>query len=163
MADTQRIVDNIRTFVHQACGEPLRALAAAYAAACQEANDRLRRCDELLRQGLRSEAIRCAEAEPNLLEVLARLDFPERAQWATFAAAYGLPAAPDLRLDLAEALNRACSELAEGKINPQLLDWARRQFSEDEIVTGLRELRDHGGQELAEFLAELEQEAARRE
>jgi ABC-type transporter Mla subunit MlaD len=73
MADTQRIVDDIRTFVHasdQTCNDSLRALAAAYAAACKEANDRLRRCDEFLRQGLRSEAIRFAEAEPNLLDQL---------------------------------------------------------------------------------------------
>lgn len=113
MPDAQRIVDDLRSFVHasdQTFSEPLRALAADYAAACQEANKRLRRCDEFLRQGLRSEAIRFAEAEPPLLDLLAVLDFPERPQWAELAASYGLAAPPALRLETAEALNRAYAE-----------------------------------------------------
>jgi hypothetical protein len=113
MPDAQRIVDDIRTFVHasdQTNNPSLQALAADYAAVCKEANDRLRRCDEFLRQGLRSEAIRFAEAEPALLDVLAQLDFPERPQWAELGALYGLAPAPELRLEVAEALNRAYAE-----------------------------------------------------
>jgi anti-anti-sigma regulatory factor len=48
-------------------------------------------------------------------------------------------------------------------LTPELLDWARRQSSDEEIAAGLRELRNGGGLELADFLAELEQEAARRD
>jgi hypothetical protein len=43
--------------------------------------------------------------------------------------------------------------------SPDLKDWARRQFSEQEIVAGLQELREKGGIELSEFLPELEQAA----
>jgi hypothetical protein len=50
-----------------------------------------------------------------------------------------------------------------GGFTPEFLDRARRQSSDEEIAAGLRELRDGGGLELADFLAELEQEAARRE
>ena len=59
MADTQCIVDDVRAYVQ--AGDPsfrdsLPPLATAYAAACKEVNDRLRRCDDFLRKGLRSEA-----------------------------------------------------------------------------------------------------------
>jgi anti-anti-sigma factor len=49
------------------------------------------------------------------------------------------------------------------ELPPEILDWARRQFSDEEILAGLQELRNGGGQELADFIAELEQEAAPRE
>ncbi len=46
-----------------------------------------------------------------------------------------------------------------GKLTPELLAWARQQFSEEEIVAGLRELRETGGRELGDFIHELEQAA----
>ena len=113
MTDYQRIVDDIRSFLHssdQTQSEALKELAVAYAGACQEANQRLRRCDEFLQKGLRSEAVHFADAEPVLLDVLAVLDFPERDQWEQLALTYGLPPAPKLRLETAEALNRAYAE-----------------------------------------------------
>jgi hypothetical protein len=42
---------------------------------------------------------------------------------------------------------------------PELLDWGRRQFSEEEIAAGLREVRQTGGLELRDFIHELEQAA----
>src|SRR4051794_3488734 len=35
-----------------------------------------------------------------------------------------------------------------GKLTPELLEWARQQFTEAEIVAELRELREKGGLEL---------------
>jgi len=40
------------------------------------------------------------------------------------------------------------------------MEWARRQFSEEEIVAGLREIRQTGGLELRDFVQELEEAAA---
>jgi hypothetical protein len=39
------------------------------------------------------------------------------------------------------------------------LEWAQRQFSEEEIIAGLREIRETGGLELRDFIHELEQAA----
>jgi hypothetical protein len=114
VADAQRLVDDIRHFLRagdHAASDAVRALAQEYAEACQQANNRLRRCEEFLRIGHRTEAIQFAQAEPPLLDVVALLDFPERAHWDQFVAACNLPQAPPLRLPTAEALNRAYAEV----------------------------------------------------
>jgi hypothetical protein len=45
------------------------------------------------------------------------------------------------------------------EIPPEILEWARQQLNEEVIVAGLREIRETGGLELADFLHELEREA----
>jgi len=45
----------------------------------------------------------------------------------------------------------------ETRLNPELREWARRQFADEEIVAARRELREKGGVELGNFLQELEQ------
>jgi uncharacterized protein (DUF433 family) len=50
-----------------------------------------------------------------------------------------------------------------GYLTPELLEWARNDLSEEEIVAGLREIRSTGGLELKDFIHELEQEAAPRD
>src|SRR6266576_3116914 len=37
-----------------------------------------------------------------------------------------------------------------------LVEWARRQFTEEEFVAGIREIREKGGLELCDFIHELE-------
>jgi hypothetical protein len=61
----------------------------------------------------------------------------------------------------AEAVRRLDDEKPPGReaIPSDVLAWARQQFTEEEIVAGLRELRATGGLELSEFIGELEQEA----
>lgn len=41
------------------------------------------------------------------------------------------------------------------KLTPEQLDWARRHFNEEEVVAALRDLRENGGFQLADFLPEL--------
>ena len=97
MADPQRLVDDIRAFLQssdQTQTDRLRGLATEYAEACNQANARLRRCEEYLRQNLRGEAIHFAQAEPALLEVVAVLDFPDRPHWQEVVMAYNLPEPP---------------------------------------------------------------------
>lgn len=113
MADSRRVVDEIRFFLQstdQTKSDQLAELATAYAEACVEVNQRLRRCGEFLRQGLRSEAIHLAEAEPNLLDSVATLDMPERGQWDEVVSGYDLARPPVLLVELAEALNEAYAE-----------------------------------------------------
>jgi hypothetical protein len=115
MADAQRVVEGIRNFLHsghQTALEALKSMAQEYSDACQEVNRRLARCEEFLRQGLRSEAIHFAQAEPNLLDVLSILDFPERQEWDQVVAHYNLPPPPVFPMDTAAALNQAYAQVA---------------------------------------------------
>jgi|GEM_PF-4527080 len=85
----------------------LRDLAVSYAELCRAVNDRIRRCSQLLRQNLRTEAVHLAEASPNVLEQLTLLDFPGRIEWQQLCVQYGLPEAPALDMDSAAAINDA--------------------------------------------------------
>jgi hypothetical protein len=110
MPDYHQIADQIRAFVQstdQTRTPALDGLASAYAEACSEAGKRLSRCQRLLQQGLRSEAIQLAETEPRLLDAVAALDFPERAEWDEIVQIYSLAAAPKVQVGGAEFLNEA--------------------------------------------------------
>lgn len=110
MPDIQRLIDEMRFRLQsqdwEMTGE-LRGVAEDYAAVCREANSRLRRCGEFLKQGLRSEAIHLADSQPRLLDLLASIDFPERGDWDEMVAFYQLPKPDPLLLEVAEQLNEA--------------------------------------------------------
>lgn len=110
MADYQQTIDEIRFKLQSDYCEltdELRQLAADYAVTCSEVNARLRRCGEYLKQGLRSEAINLAESDPNLLDLVALLDFPEREQFDELLGMYEIPVAEPLLLHVAESLNES--------------------------------------------------------
>jgi hypothetical protein len=59
-------------------------------------------------------------------------------------------------------------EMGEVAFAPQplpkdLLEWAREQYSEEEIIAGIEEIRATGGLELRDFLGELQEAANRHE
>jgi hypothetical protein len=113
MANFHQIVDQIRAFVQssdQTRNTFLEGLASTYAEACVEINQRMGRCHRLLQQGLRSEAIQLAESEPKLLDSLAALDFPERADWDELVQIYELAPAPKLSIEQAQFLNEAYAQ-----------------------------------------------------
>lgn len=112
MPDLQRLIDEIRFRLQSQdwdLTDDVRGIAEEYASICREANVRLRRCGEFLKQGLRSEAVHLAEAEPRLLDLLATIDFPERADWDEMVAFYQLSRPDPLLFDVAEQLNEAYS------------------------------------------------------
>jgi hypothetical protein len=76
---------------------------------------------------------------------------------------HGLPASPARPPVPPEGAPGDGTAPHSGKLTPELLEWARKQFSEEEILAGLREIQQTGGLELRDFIQELEQEAARRE
>jgi hypothetical protein len=41
------------------------------------------------------------------------------------------------------------------ELTPDLLEWARRQFSEEEYVAGIRDIRENGGVPFAEIIQRL--------
>ena len=110
MADLRRTIDEIR-FVLQdeafSITDELMQCIADYSLQCHEANVRLRKCEELLNQGLRSEALHLADISPNLLDLVALLDFPEREQWINLLSGYSLPKPEPLLLGVASYLNEA--------------------------------------------------------
>jgi len=113
MADYHQIVEQIRGFLQasdQTRNERLEGLASAYSEACVEVNQRLSRCQRLLQQGLRSEAIQLAESEPRLLDAVVALDFAERPEWDELVGIYSLAAAPKLVVEAKGALSGAYAE-----------------------------------------------------
>jgi hypothetical protein len=48
-------------------------------------------------------------------------------------------------------------------VTPELLEWARRTFSKEEFLAGLREIEATGGVEITDLIQEPEQEATSRE
>src|SRR5262245_61632284 len=113
MADYQRIVEDIRAYLQsseQSFRDELKQLSVGYAEACNVVNDRLRRSDELLVRGLRTEAIQLAEAAPVLLDLVTLLDMPERQRWEQIVQTFNLTMPPQLRMTSAEALNKAYAE-----------------------------------------------------
>src|SRR2546425_4146099 len=45
------------------------------------------------------------------------------------------------------------------ELTPEILEWARQRFTDEEVLAGLREIRQTGGLELGDFIHELEQAA----
>ncbi len=113
MSDFRRLVNDLQSMLYSVSAPSpalMQRLASEYDEVCGQANDRLRRCGELLRRGLRSEAIQLCEIEPNLLDLVATLDFPEIPQYMDLCARYELPGPPQLLLETAAELNSAYAE-----------------------------------------------------
>lgn len=53
--------------------------------------------------------------------------------------------------------------LQQQYLTPEVLEWARRTFNEEEFLAGLREIETTGGVEIRDLLDELEQEVPPRE
>jgi hypothetical protein len=108
--DIERLTTAIRDvfLVHQDLSESaVQKLHNELLAYVTEVNARLKQCDELLRRGLRQEALQESEEEPNLLELVTLLDFPEWDAWADYVVQFGLPPQPPMLLDVAAELNQA--------------------------------------------------------
>jgi hypothetical protein len=50
-------------------------------------------------------------------------------------------------------------EFPAAPIPPEIKEWARQHFNEEETAAGLREIQETGGLELADFIEELKQAA----
>lgn len=133
MIDFERVAEDVRSSLDAAGGlgtgglpadealDLLRESTADYAAAVEEVNSRLRKCGELIAKGLRSEAIRLSELEPNLLDLVSLLDLPELPIWRERLREFALANPPILNLDVAAELNNAYA------IEQPLLAVLRRQ------------------------------------
>lgn len=114
MVDYKEIPELIRAFLaasdstgQRGWNDETADLAASYIELVKEANDRLRRCAEYLRRGMRSEAIHLAECQPRLLELADALRLPDPAVWTRACMAHGLPPPPELLTDGLEEIEKA--------------------------------------------------------
>lgn len=113
MRDEQRTVDQIKACLLSATATPLdelRPLAEHYRQVCETANARLARCDQYLRQKLRTEAVELAEQAPPALELAAVLDFHGVEAWAAVCRRHGLAEPPPIPAETVSWLNRAYVE-----------------------------------------------------
>lgn len=115
MADYEEIPETIRSFLAiegHPWSEDLTDVAQSYASLCREANQRLRRCADYLRRGMRSEAVHLAECQPKLLPMVDSLQIPDFAAWARACVANGLAPPPELFTDQLAQLE-AAAEIEE--------------------------------------------------
>ncbi|MFK7820032.1 MAG: hypothetical protein AB8G99_15015 [Planctomycetaceae bacterium] len=113
MSDVQELIESIRVMLASSMDpkrEELSELHDQLDEHIRIANKRLRECDGLLANGHRSEAIQLAEQEPNLLDFVGLLDFPELPEWNDFVAEQGLKVTPEIQIDIATDLNHAYSD-----------------------------------------------------
>lgn len=110
MNDPQILIENIRTaisFSETVTPQAIRQYASDYAQACTELNNRLQQCLPHIRKGNIAEAVRLAEMSPNIAELYALLDFPEREEWIDIVSTLGFDTPPALNADLSRELNDA--------------------------------------------------------
>lgn len=113
IAEIHELLESVRVTLASSMNPVKEELERLHGELDQEiraANKRLRECDALLADGHRSEAIQLAEQEPNLLEVVSILDFPELPEWNDFVAELGLTVTPELQIDIATDINGAYSD-----------------------------------------------------
>lgn len=118
-----QIYDRIRKQLEQPDGltfEALQPLALEYRQEVRKANARLTECVQLLRKGLRSEAIQQAFMKPNVLDWAAKLDFPEFDEWLEILKFYSI--------DLPDIVDRdAAMQLHEALVEEQPLEELLKQ------------------------------------
>lgn len=149
MPDAKQIADEIRSQLAAiaqggapaAGDDALADLAATYAELCQEVNRRLRRCNEYLARGLRSEAVDLAQCPPALIDAAEALEFDGRKDWMRLCAARQIPVPPPPNVDLLPAIRSAIGE--ESRLAPltgrhRVLALAREPLTER--LTVLRQI-----------------------
>lgn len=162
MSDSQKITDSIRAFLaikERTWNDDLPDLASSYAALCREANDRLRRCADYLRRGLRSEAVHLAECPPDLTEMVRLLHFPQCMEWSQLCSGNGLTVPPALPIDSLtdlEAARRVERELGALLSQHRVLSLAKSPIKDRlEVARELAE-RDSANLSWREEIRELE-------
>eukprot|EP00913_Durusdinium_trenchii_P023372 g21950.t1 len=120
--DYRRLIDDIQEILssfHDPDPDDVEAVHARYAAAIDVLNTRLHRCDDLLNKGYRGEAIQEGEREPNLLDLVSILDFPDAILWLDYAEQFGLAKPRPLMVGVAADLNDAYNtdQALEGLLN----------------------------------------------
>lgn len=162
MPDTRDITQRIAGWLRADSlpDEEQAALTAeAYARLSQRAAARLDRCAALLADGLRTEAVHEANAQPPLLDEMAALELPDLSDWADSCRRRSWAVPEAMRPDVAGMLNQAYAE--EAQLEPLLQEHRLRCLVRAPIGARLVSLRalaaaDPSNRRWQEGLAELE-------
>ncbi|TWT87848.1 coiled-coil domain-containing protein [Neorhodopirellula pilleata] len=112
---------------------------------CHDVNIRLAEVASLIDRGFRDDAIEVSNANGDLLELFALIDFPERDQWLVFINQFGLQFPPPLDYESGTKLNSAHARLTE--LTPilrqhRLLNLSRAPLSQRIAVLQLLHTKD---------------------
>lgn len=114
MNDPKQLIASINTYLAGAESVNVAALArlaAEYAELCQQTNQRLQRCDDLIEHGLYSEAVDYAECQPRLLELASSPAIADQETWDRECDRHSMPRSPRLQIKVVERLKQASSDL----------------------------------------------------
>jgi len=111
LLETERLIRKISDFLQQG-GNPDVAprLAEDYAAACHAVNLRLQQCEAMIRANDRHQAIQLAETAPNLLALIAILDFRLANDWRAYCQQNALAAPERIDSRAIQALNQCYAQ-----------------------------------------------------
>jgi hypothetical protein len=90
--------------------DPAPRLADDFANACRAANLRLQQCEAMIRADDRLQAIQLAETAPNLLDLIALLEFRNAADWRAFCQKNALPVAERIDTRAVESLTQCYAQ-----------------------------------------------------
>ena len=134
------VIGKVRQAVADEGGQGIASseLAQQYAELCAQANKRLANCANCLKQGMISEALRVADAEPQLLDLCAALDFIGVEKWEKLCQDRKWTAAERLDAKAIQDINDAfCSSQI---VEPMLKEY-RRAVRANETRECIRLLR----------------------
>lgn len=120
----------------------VRACLPVYSQIIPVFDERLARCADLLRRGLRDEAVGYEADTPALIDAVTLLDLASKPQWEAWKSALDandFPLPPLPRMDLAAVLVEARNTLAD--LKPLLDRWRRLNLSNAPLPERLRMLR----------------------
>jgi hypothetical protein len=156
LAAEDRSVDGIRRLMKQLC-EALEALAEGVSLAAPDTvrallarrkeivpilDERLTKSAELIRKGLRDEAVNYAIEPPDLLQAATLLDISRHARWKIWLAKLNelnIPTPPMPRMDLVATLTNAQAELV--RLKPLLDSWRRMNLANAPLADRIAMLR----------------------
>lgn len=116
--------------VSKAAPDTVRALLAVRKEIVPVIDERLTKCGELIRRGLRDEAVSRAAEPPALFEAATLLDISSHPRWKTWLAKLAelnIPSPPMPRMDLVTALTAAQDQLV--RLKPLLDAWRRMNLA----------------------------------
>ena len=119
-------LDALAEGVSLAAPDTVRALLAIRKEIIPVVDERLTKCAELIRRGLRDEAVSYAVEPPELVQGATLLDNSRHARWKIWLAKLtelNIPAPPMPRMDLVATLTKAQDELV--RLKPLLNAWRR--------------------------------------
>jgi hypothetical protein len=135
-------LDSLSEGVSLAAPDTVRALLASRKEIVPVVDDRLIKCAELIRKGMRDEAASYAAEPPDLVQAATLLDISQHSRWKIWLAKLtelSIPAQLMPRMDLVANLTKAHEELI--RLKPLLHAWRRMNLANASLADRIAILR----------------------